>query len=153
MLPILGKRQERKRETAQDSPGEFKIHKMMIDPCWMEGDRKSKDEMGVLGGSENTSRLTASEKKKDAWEQWREKGYHGKRKWKALRECNRKWHIQQGTEVSQRLNGTEHWHWSRKRRDKESNLNNDLAFQESVMVLNMCRIFCRKWQAGKESEG
>lgn len=32
----------------------------------MEEDWRSKDEMGVLGGRENTSRLRASEKEKDA---------------------------------------------------------------------------------------
>lgn len=32
---------------------------------------------------------------------------------------------------------------------EESNLNDDLAFQERVMVLYVCRIFCWKWQTGK----
>lgn len=40
-----------------------------------------------------------------------------------------------------RMDSVEPWHRSRTPSDEETNLNNDLAFQECVMVLNVCRIF------------
>lgn len=45
----------------------------------MEEDQRSSKEMRVPGWRGNTSNLKAGEKKRDAWEQWREGSYHVER--------------------------------------------------------------------------
>ena len=107
VFPALGKRQRGAKEIAQDKPGECKSHNMVTDPCWMEEDQRSSNEMGILGWQGGTSGLTAGEKKKDAESNGEKGATRERQKTKGFETVIGNDIFGQSTDVSQMLNGTE----------------------------------------------